>query len=138
MTGTNSLEQMLQGKVPGMMVINSSGLTGQRQKVRVRGTSTVLGNAEPVWVVDGIIQEDPLPFEMEDFNATIEDSDLMRDFVGGAIDWLNLVNEDITLLKDAAATAIYGVKAANGLIVIMDKRGERGKPCGKLLRALLR
>lgn len=42
-------------------MINSSGLTGQRQKVRVRGTSTVLGNAEPVWVVDGIIQEDPLP-----------------------------------------------------------------------------
>ncbi|MEQ2975084.1 SusC/RagA family TonB-linked outer membrane protein [Butyricimonas faecihominis] len=129
MTGTNSLEQMLQGKVPGMMVINSSGLTGQRQKVRVRGTSTVLGNAEPVWVVDGIIQEDPLPFEMEDFNATIEDSDLMRDFVGGAIDWLNPSEiEDITVLKDAAATAIYGVKAANGVIVIRTKRGERGKP----------
>lgn len=129
MTGTNSLEQMLQGKIPGMMVINQSGLTGQRQKVRVRGTSTILGDASPVWVVDGILQEDPLPFEMEDFNATVEDVDLMKDFVGGAIDWLNPSEiQDITVLKDAAATAIYGVEAANGVIVIRTKRGEKGKP----------
>ena len=128
MTGTNSVEQMLQGKIPGMMVINNSGQTGARQKVRVRGTSTVLGNAEPVWVVDGIIQEDPLPFEMEGFNETIQDVDLMKDFVGGAISWLNPSDiEDITVLKDAAATAIYGVKTANGVIVIQTKRGERGK-----------
>ena len=131
MDGTSSLTQMLQGKIPGMMVINQSGLTGQRQKVRVRGTSTVLGNADPVWVVDGIIQEDPLPFEMEDFNATIQDEggDLMRDFVGSAIDWLSPSDiDDITVLKDAAATAIYGTKAANGVIVITTKRGERGRP----------
>ena len=129
MTGTNSLEQMLQGKIPGMMIINQSGLTGQRKKVRVRGTSTILGDASPVWVVDGILQEDPLPFEMEDFNATVEDEDIMKDFVGGAIDWLNPSEiQDITVLKDAAATAIYGIKAANGVIVIRTKRGEKGKP----------
>lgn len=62
LNGTQTLEQALQGKLPGMMVINQSGLTGTRQKVRVRGTSTLVGNPEPVWVVDGIIQEDPLPF----------------------------------------------------------------------------
>ena len=55
MTGTETLESMLQGKIPGMMVINTSGLTGTRQKVRVRGTATLVGNAETVWVVDGII-----------------------------------------------------------------------------------
>ena len=134
MSGTNSLAQMLQGKIPGMMVINNSGLTGQRQTVRVRGTSTILGNSEPVWVVDGILQEDPLPFEMEEFNATSQGDlegnlDLMKDFVGSSIDWLNPGEiESITVLKDAAATAIYGTKAANGVIVIRTKRGERGAP----------
>lgn len=134
MNGTNSLAQMLQGKIPGMMVINDSGLTGQRQRIRVRGTSTILANADPVWVVDGILQEDPLPFEMEDFNATAQGTlddnmDLMKDFVGSAIDWLNPSDiESITVLKDAAATAIYGTEAANGVIVITTKKGERGAP----------
>lgn len=63
MTGNETIESMLQGKIPGMMVTHTSGLTGTRQKVRVRGTSTLVGNADPVWVVDGIIQEDNLPFE---------------------------------------------------------------------------
>lgn len=53
LNGGQTLEQALQGKIPGMMVMNRSGLTGTRQRVRVRGTSTLLGNAEPVWVVDG-------------------------------------------------------------------------------------
>ena len=60
---------MLQGKLPGMVVMNTSGLVGKRQKVRVRGTSTLLGNQEPVWVVDGIIQEDPLPFKTRELDA---------------------------------------------------------------------
>ena len=128
MTGNETIESMLQGKVPGMVVINQSGLTGTRQKVRVRGTSTLVGNAEPVWVVDGIIQEDNLPFETSELGA-IGDSnlDMMKDFIGGAVSWLNPNDiEDITVLKDASATAIYGVKAANGVILITTKRGERG------------
>ena len=68
LNGTYTLEQALQGKIPGMMVMNRSGLTGTRQRVRVRGTSTLLGNADPVWVVDGVIQTDPLPFETNDLN----------------------------------------------------------------------
>ena len=128
MTGNENIETMLQGKLPGMMVINQSGLTGTRQKVRVRGTSTLVGNAEPVWVVDGIIQEDNLPFESSQLGAIGDDNlDMMKNFVGGAISWLNPNDiEDITVLKDAAATAIYGVKAANGVILITTKKGERG------------
>ena len=128
MTGNETVESMLQGKVPGMVVINQSGLTGTRQKVRVRGTSTLTGNAEPVWVVDGVIQEDNLPFEASQLSAIGDDNlDMMRDFVGGAISWLNPNDiEDITVLKDAASTAIYGVKAANGVILITTKKGERG------------
>ena len=86
LNGTQTLEQALQGKIPGMMVMNRSGLTGTRQRVRVRGTSTLLGNAEPVWVVDGVIQEDPLPFSTNDFNNLNPDNvDMIHDFVGGAI-----------------------------------------------------
>lgn len=129
MTGTQTLEQALQGKIPGMTVTNQSGLTGSRQRVRVRGTSTLLGSAEPVWVVDGIIQEDPLPFETNELtNLNPDNMDMIKDFVGGAISWLNPNDiEDITVLKDAASTAIYGVKAANGVIVINTKKGKEGR-----------
>ncbi|RHR79056.1 SusC/RagA family TonB-linked outer membrane protein [Odoribacter sp. AF15-53] len=130
--GTNSLEQMLQGKIAGAVVNNTSGLVGARQKVRVRGTSTLLGNQEPVWVVDGIIQEDPLPFKAQEFSSTgaisNDNFDMVRNFVGNAISWLNPNDiEDITVLKDAAATVLYGVKAANGVIVITTRKGSKGR-----------
>ena len=129
LTGTQTLEQALQGKIPGMVVMNKSGLTGTRQRVRVRGTSTLLGSAEPVWVVDGVIQEDPLPFKSNDLtNLNPDNTDMIKDFVGGAISWLNPNDiENITVLKDASSTAIYGTKAANGVIVINTKKGEKGR-----------
>ncbi|MDY4044132.1 MAG: SusC/RagA family TonB-linked outer membrane protein [Marinifilaceae bacterium] len=129
LNGTQTLEQALQGKIPGMMVMNRSGLTGTRQRVRVRGTSTLLGNAEPVWVVDGVIQEDPIPFETNDLtNLDPSNMDMIRNFIGGAVSWLNPSDIDnVTVLKDAASTAIYGVKAANGVIVITTKRGQVGR-----------
>ncbi|OKZ18987.1 MAG: hypothetical protein BHV81_06630 [Butyricimonas synergistica] len=115
-SGTNTLEQALQGRLPGVVITNTSGLVGVRQKTRVRGTSTLLGSQEPIWVVDGIIQEDPLPFDAQTFNS-----------VGSSISWLNPSDiESITVLKDASSTAIYGVRAANGVIVIKTKRGKTG------------
>lgn len=131
-TANRSLSQMLQGKIAGLVVTNSSGMVGTRQKVKVRGTSTLLGNQEPVWVVDGMIQEDPLPFKTSEFNAfgdvNPDNIEQIRNFIGGAISWLNPNDiETITVLKDASATAIYGVKAANGVIVISTKRGKEGK-----------
>lgn len=131
LNGTQSLEQALQGKLPGVVIQNQDGLVGTRQKVRVRGTSTLLGSQEPVWVVDGIIQEDPLPFKATDlstYNTSPDNIDMIRNFVGSAISWLNPSDiKDVTVLKDASATAIYGVKAANGVIVITTKRGESGR-----------
>lgn len=129
MTGNETIESMLQGKIPGMVVTHASGLTGTRQKVRVRGTSTLIGNAEPVWVVDGVIQEDNLPFKSSELSLINNDNmDMMKEFIGGAVSWLNPNDiEDITVLKDASATAIYGVKAANGVILITTKKGERGR-----------
>lgn len=123
--GTITIEQMLQGKLPGMVVMNSNGLVGSRQRVRIRGTSTLLSNPEPVWVVDGIIQDDPVPFNVRDLGNMTDNFDMIRNFIGNAIAWLNPNDiEDITILKDASATVLYGVKAANGVIVITTKRGK--------------
>ncbi len=129
--GTYTIEQTLQGKMPGVEVVNNSGQVGTRQTVRVRGTSTLLGNQEPVWVVDGIIQEDPLPFkakELNSYNSEPSNSESLKNFIGSTIAWLNPYDiEEVTVLKDAASTAIYGVKAANGVILINTKRGKNGR-----------
>lgn len=129
--GVNTLEQALQGKLPGVVVINNNGLVGTRQKTIVRGVSTLTGTQDPIWVVDGIIQTDPLPFKAATLSSvgaiTPDNFDYVRNFVGSAISWLNPNDiDDITVLKDASATAIYGVKAANGVIVINTKKGKEG------------
>ncbi|UEG53089.1 SusC/RagA family TonB-linked outer membrane protein [Mucilaginibacter daejeonensis] len=133
LNGINTLEQALQGKLAGVVVTNSSGMVGTRQNVRVRGTSTLVGTQEPIWVVDGIIQEDPLPFRAQELNnaggINADNFDYLRNFVGNSIRWLNPNDiQDITVLKDASATAIYGVRAANGVIVITTKKGQVGPP----------
>jgi TonB-linked SusC/RagA family outer membrane protein len=133
LNGVNTIEQALQGKLAGVVVTNTSGLAGTKQTVRVRGTSTLSGSQEPIWVVDGVIQEEPLPFKAQTLNTngeiTSDNFDYIRNFVGNSIKWLNPMDiEDITVLKDASATAIYGVRAANGVIVITTKKGQVGPP----------
>lgn len=128
MAGASSIDQMLQGVIPGMLVMNSTGMVGATPKIRVRGTSTLLGSQEPVWVVDGVIQQDPQPFNSEDNTKFSMDADDIRRLAGNAISWLNPNDiESITVLKDASATAIYGSKAANGVIVITTKKANVGK-----------
>lgn len=126
--GASSIDQMLQGVIPGMLVMNKTGMVGATPKIRVRGTSTLLGSQEPVWVVDGVIQQDPQPFNSEDNTKFSVDADDIRQLAGNAISWLNPNDiETITVLKDASATAIYGSKAANGVIVITTKKALAGK-----------
>ena len=128
MAGVSSIDQMLQGVVPGMLVWNTTGQVGATSKIRVRGTSTLLGSQEPVWVVDGVIQQDPQPFNSEDNTKFSVDADDIKQLAGNAISWLNPNDiETITVLKDASATAIYGSKAANGVIVITTKKATVGK-----------
>ena len=126
--GINRIDAALQGMIPGVSITIPSGLIGSAPQVRVRGTSTVIGNASPVWVIDGIIQEDPLPFAGAQLNDILSSGDLnsaMASISGSSISGLNPDDiESITFLKDASATAIYGVKAANGVIVITTKRGS--------------
>ena len=122
--GTMSIDQMLQGRVPDMLMMTNSGEVGVAPKIRIRGTSTLVGNREPLWVVDGIIVQDPVPIAPEELN----DPDYINR-IGNAIAGLNPRDIDrIDVLKDASATAIYGVKAANGVIVITTKKGQIGRP----------
>lgn len=128
MAGVSSIDQMLQGVVPGMLVMNQTGMVGASPKIRVRGTSTLLGSQEPLWVVDGVIQRDPQPFNSDDNFNFSTDADDIKKLAGNAISWLNPRDiETITVLKDASATAIYGSKAANGVIVITTKKAQAGK-----------
>ena len=122
--GASTLDQMLEGQVPGMMLVSNSGEVGVVPKIRIRGTSTLVGNREPLWVVDGIIVQDPVPISAEELN----DPDYINR-IGNAIAGLNPQDiERIDVLKDAAATALYGTKAANGVIVITTKKGRMGPP----------
>ncbi|MFR5657445.1 MAG: TonB-dependent receptor plug domain-containing protein [Butyricimonas faecihominis] len=96
-------------------------------KIRVQGFHFV-GSQEPVWVVDGVIQRDIQPFNSEDNTKFSTDADDIKQLAGSAISWLNPNDiESITVLKDASATAIYGSKAANGVIVITTKKATVGK-----------
>ena len=124
MAGAPSIDQMLQGQIPGLMVMNTSGEPSATPKIRIRGTSTINGNKAPVWVVDGVILEQNVPITASELNS--EDAEYL---VGNAISGISPQDiESITVLKDASATAIYGVKAANGVIVLTTKKGTVGRP----------
>ena len=126
--GINQLDAALQGLIPGVSITLPSGMIGTAAQVRVRGTSTIVGNASPVWVVDGMIREDPIPFDGQQLNDILNSGDIsssMASISGSSISGVNPDDiESITFLKDASATAIYGVRAANGVIVITTKRGK--------------
>ena len=119
-----SLDQMLQGKVPGMSVMQMTSTVGAAPKIRIRGSSTIIGNREPVWVLDGIVLQDPVKLDAAELNSMDK-----VNLIGNAISGLNPEDiERIDVLKDASATALYGSKAANGVIVITTKRGKKGAP----------
>ena len=122
--GVQTVDQLLESRVPGMIFMQNSGQVGATPKIRVRGTSTVLGNQEPVWVLDGIVLHDPV-----NVNASLANSLDFVNLVGNAISGINPEDiERIDILKDASATALYGAKAANGVIVITTKKGKVGTP----------
>lgn len=124
MTGALSVDRLLEGKAPGLMVTSLTTTPGAAAKIRVRGGSTFTGNQSPLWVIDGVIYEDPVPLSAEEINSFDN-----VNIIGNALTGLNPQDIDqIDVLKDASATAVYGTQAANGVIVITTKRGKIGKP----------
>lgn len=122
--GVSCIDQMLEGQVPDMIFMNNSGEVGSVPKLRIRGTSTLIGNREPLWVLDGVVLQNPVDISPEELN----NPDYVNR-IGNAIAGINPQDiERIDVLKDASATALYGAKAANGVIVINTKKGHIGKP----------
>ncbi len=115
---TPSVEQALQGQAAGLQVVQGSGLAGSASIVRIRGTSSISSGGDPLYVVDGIpITQDYFLGENRGNQnnnplATINPNDI----------------ESVEVLKDASASAIYGSRAANGVVLITTKRGQKGKP----------
>ena len=117
-----SIDQALAGQVAGLSVMNTSGAPGAPAKIRIRGTSSMNGTQDPLWVLDGI------PLEGTDI-PNLEEMNDVTNMQQSSIAGINPSDiADITILKDAAATAIYGARAANGVIVITTKKGKMGKP----------
>lgn len=120
--GVLTVDQMLEGKAPGLMIMNVSAQPGAATKMRVRSGNTFTGTREPLWVIDGVIYEDPVPLSAAEING-LDNVNL----IGNAITGLNPQDiAQIDILKDASATAIYGTRAANGVIVVTTKRGKSG------------
>ncbi len=98
-----TLAEGLQGMAPGVQVLRSSGAPDGGVQVRIRGTATINNSPDPIWVVDGVI-------------------------VGTSASWLNPNDvESIEILKDASATAIYGSRGANGVVMVTTKKGQKGR-----------
>lgn len=124
MPDMTTVDQALEGRIPDLLFTQNSGNVGSTARLRVRGTSTLVGNREPLWVLDDFIIEDPVNVSTEQLN----DPDYVN-YIGNAISGINPQDiERIDVLKDAAATALYGTRAANGVIVVTTKKGQEGPP----------
>src|SRR5699024_533698 len=115
-----SFEQSLNGKVPGLQVSTTSGQAGATSSIRIRGIGSMNASNEPLYVIDGV-------------PVSSGSSGQMTDYISGSgnnvMSTLNPNDiESITVLKDAAASSLYGSRAANGVIIVSTKKGKLGKP----------
>lgn len=117
----NAPDQLIQGKVAGLMVVNTSGAPGAATTVRIRGVSSVRSGNQPLYVIDGV----PLDGRVARPNINANGVGLTPD-----ANPLNFVNSfdiaSMDVLKDASATAIYGSRGSNGVIIITTKKGVQG------------
>ena len=118
-----STDQLLQGRVPGVNVVNNSGRPGGEATVKIRGNNSIRAGADPLYVVDGV------PLDGRNARAGLLANDL------GAIpnsNPLNFLNPgdiaNIEILKDASSAAIYGARGANGVILVTTKKGRAEEP----------
>ncbi|WP_316801037.1 SusC/RagA family TonB-linked outer membrane protein [Pedobacter frigidisoli] len=118
--GVPDVSRMLEGQVAGVTVQNVSGTFGAAPKIRVRGATSLSGDNKPLWVVDGIILEDVVNIS----NEALSTGDA-NTLIGSSVAGLNGDDiESFTILKDAAATALYGARAMNGVVVVTTKKGR--------------
>ncbi|MEO8532648.1 MAG: TonB-dependent receptor [Flavobacterium sp.] len=119
---TSSADNLLRGAIPGVVVTQSSGRPGASSSVRIRGGNSITAGNEPLYVIDGILVYN------DNNNGTAGVA-----LAGAGVNVLSTINpgdiESIEVLKDASATAIYGSRGANGVILITTKKGTKGIDC---------
>jgi TonB-linked SusC/RagA family outer membrane protein len=128
-----TVDQALQGKVVGARINMNTGAPGGGGQIQFRGTTSILGNAEPLFVIDGVIMSNA---SIASGANTLTRAGAAGTNIASAQD--NRTNriadlnpneiEDIQVLKDAAAAALYGSRATNGVVIITTKRGRSGQP----------
>jgi TonB-linked SusC/RagA family outer membrane protein len=122
--GLVDVSRMLEGRASGVSIQNVSGTFGSAPKVRIRGATSITGENKPLWVVDGVVLEDIVNVT----NDQLASGD-PNTLLGSAVAGLNANDiESFDILKDASATALYGARAMNGVIVITTKKGRSGTP----------
>lgn len=121
--GLGDISRSLEGRSAGVSVQNVSGTFGTAPKIRVRGATSIYGSSKPLWVVDGVVQED-----ISDISADDLSSGDAETLISSAISGLNSDDiESFQILKDGSATSIYGARAMAGVIVVTTKKGRQGQ-----------
>ncbi|WP_298780120.1 SusC/RagA family TonB-linked outer membrane protein [uncultured Polaribacter sp.] len=122
--GVNDVSRMLEGKIAGVNVQNITGTFGAAPQITIRGSSSVFGNNNPLYVIDGVVQEDIIEQDLDALTSG-DASTLISSSIAG----VNATDiEKIDILKDASATSIYGARARNGVVVITTKSGRKSTP----------
>lgn len=121
-----NLDQSLQGRAAGVTAVTTSGAPGSSSSIRVRGQATINANAEPLYVIDGVIVQ-----SQGQSGADYGLGDALGNGSVSTISPLSTINPadivSMEILKDASATAIYGAQGANGVVLITTKRGKSGE-----------
>ncbi|MGM0668684.1 MAG: SusC/RagA family TonB-linked outer membrane protein [Gemmatimonadota bacterium] len=112
------IDGAIQGRASGVQIIQNSGDPGAGMSIRIRGSSSVSANNQPLWVIDGV------PMFDEDFSQLGMGGQNLSGITGISPDDI----ESISILKDAAATAMYGSRGSNGVVMVRTKRGQTGAP----------
>lgn len=110
-SAVTSIDQVLQGRAAGVQVQQNSGMPGGSSSIRIRGVNSLQGSNEPIFVIDGIVIDASTESASDNALSSINPSDIVS----------------MDILKDASATAIYGSRGANGVILITTKRGKSGE-----------
>jgi TonB-linked SusC/RagA family outer membrane protein len=121
--GIAEVSRGLEGRVAGVSVMNVSGTFGATPKILIRGATSISGDSNPLWVVDGVIIENVVEVSADQIASGDAETILSSAVAGLNADDI----ETWDVLKDAAATSIYGAKAKSGVIVITTKKGKSGK-----------
>ena len=121
--GIADVSRALEGRAAGVSVQNVSGTFGTAPKIRVRGATSIYGSSKPLWVIDGVIQEDAVDMNADDLSSGDAVTLISNAIAGLSADDI----ESFQILKDGSATSIYGARAMAGVVVITTKRGKAGK-----------